>query len=202
VWEYIHVNENKMSRKAATCAYKNVFNNATRARRHLLSCALAVECFPGMLDNMMPRRDGENDAGSSDGDCSLPALTSATRTLWRQRFAQVQLESGFAFSAFDTDGWRSVLRLISGNRFDGPGGRNFVARTHLQVAVGASDRAAAAFIIGCDALSASLDGMTDENGSGVYISMMYTPRPILVGTSGWGWRLGPLTPSWRASKRG
>jgi len=147
-----------------------------------MSCALAGVCFPSMLDNLMPRRDGDNDAGSPDGDCSLPALTSATRTLWRQRFSQVQLESGFAFSAFDTDGWRSVLRLISGNRFDGPGGRNIVARTHLPVAVGASDGAAAAFIIGCDALSESLDGMTDENGSGVYNIMMYTPRPILVGT--------------------
>jgi len=175
VWEYIDVNENKMSCKAATRAYENVSKNAKRARRHLMSCALAGECFPGMLENLMPRRDGDNDAGSPDGDCSLPALTSATRTLWRQRFSQVQLESGFAFSAFDTDGWRSVLRLISGNRFDGPGGRNIVARTHLPVAVGASDGAAAAFTIGCDALSESLDGMTDENGSGVYNIMMYTP---------------------------
>jgi len=182
VWDYIDVNENKMFCKAATCTYKNVSKNATRARRHLVSCALAVEIFPGMLEILMPRRDGDNDAGSPDGDCSLPALTSATRTLWRQRLAQVQIESGFAFSAFDTDGWRSVLRLISGNRFDGPGGRNIVARTHLPVAVGASDGAAAAFIIGCDALSASLDGMTDENGSGVYNIMVYTPRPILVGT--------------------
>jgi len=171
-----------MSCKAATCTYKNVSKNATRARRHLLSCALAVECFPGMLDNLLPRRDGDNDAGSPDGDCSLPALTSATRTLWRQRFAQVQLESGFACSAFDTDGWRSVLRLISGNRFDGPGGRNIVARTHLPVAVGASDGAAAACIIDCVALSASLDWMTDENGCWVYNIMVYTPRPILVCT--------------------
>jgi len=47
--------------------------------------------------------------------------------------------------------------------------------------VGASDGAAAAFITGCNALSASLDGMTDENGAGVYNTMVYTPRPILVG---------------------
>jgi len=106
---------------------------------------------------------------------------SATRTLWRQLFAQVQLESGFAFSAFDTDAWRSVLRLISGDRFDGPGSRNIVARTHLPVSVSASDGAAAAIMIGCDALFALLDEMTDENGSGVYNIMVYTPRLILVG---------------------
>jgi len=106
---------------------------------------------------------------------------SATRTLWRQLFVQVQLESGFAFSAFDTDAWRSVLRLISGDRFDGPDSRNIVARTHLPVSVSASDGAAAAIMIGCDALFALLDEMTDENGSGVYNIMVYTPRLILVG---------------------
>ena len=50
-----------------------------------------------------------------------------------------------------------MLRLISGNRFYGPGGRSIVARTHLPVAVGASDGAEAAFLIGCDALSAGWD---------------------------------------------
>jgi len=70
VWEYIDVNENQISCKAATCTYKNVSKNATRARRHLMSCAPAVECFPGMLDNLMPRRHGDNDAGSPDGGAS------------------------------------------------------------------------------------------------------------------------------------
>jgi len=80
VWEYIAVNENNMSCKAASCTYNYVSKNVTRARRHLMSCALPVECFPGMLDNLMPCRDGDNDSGSPDGDYSLPALTSATRT--------------------------------------------------------------------------------------------------------------------------
>lgn len=80
-----------------------------------------------------------------------------------------------------------TLRLISGSRFDGPGSRRVVGRTHPPAVQSPSDERALAFLRSYDSLSVSLDGMTDENGAGVYNIIVCTPRPFLVGT----FRLGP-----------
>ena len=45
-----------------------------------------------------------------------------------------------------------------------------------------SDKRASCFLRSYDSLSVSLDGMTNENGAGVYNIIVYTPRPFLVGT--------------------
>jgi len=173
-----------MSCKAPSCSYKSVTKNATRARRHLLSCVLAAELYPKLQERLAPTaRDGSVDVIENDITLPpLPPLPATTLASWRLQFARVQLESGLPFSTFDTEAWRSTLRLISGSRFDGPGSRRVVGRTHQPAVQSLSDKGASAFLRSCDSFSVSLDGMKDENGAGVYNIIVYTPRPFQVGT--------------------
>jgi len=126
--------------------------------------------FPGMREQLAPLApDGLVDAADSDFTLPPPPpLSERTLASWRFRFPQLQLESGLPFLALGTEAWRSMQRLISGSRFDGPGGRRDVARTLLPQIQTLSDASTSSFLSSCDSLSISLAGMTDEMGRGYH----------------------------------
>jgi len=133
VWAFLDVDSNRMSCKAPSCSYKSVFKNATRARRHVLSCVLAAELYPELQKRLAPTaRDGSVDVNANDITLPPPPNVPATTLAsWRLQVSRVQLGSGLPFSTFDTEAWRLTLRLIQGSRFDGQGSRRVVGLTHL-----------------------------------------------------------------------
>lgn len=182
VWVFMDVSADgrRMSCKAPSCTYRDVAQNATRARRHLLACRLALAHLPGIAVQLATP-DGGEDRGAGP-DLMLPPLPDATLAKWRLQFSTLQLESGLPFSTFDTPRWRSMLHTVCGGRFDGPGGRRVVGGALLSDAVAAVDARVSGFTQAADALSNSMDGMTDVNGGGVYDVIVYTPTPLLVST--------------------
>lgn len=157
--------------------------NAKRARQHLLGCAKVREKFPNIKARLR-RRGAQAVANVSRAgqEFSLPALPVAQLDQLRQDWARLMLVSGFSFSTFDTPEWREMLMRVSGHRFNGPGGRRAVGGGLLTRALADSDAALAQALRASEALSFSLDGMTDVNGSGVHNTIVYTPKPFLLAT--------------------
>lgn len=152
--------------------------NATRARQHLLTCQLALAHRPGVAALL-----ASPDAPAEDGtslDSTPPPLNDAVLAEWRLQFAILQLDSGMAFSTFDTPRWRAIFLTVSGGLFDGPGGRRAFGGPLLSEALAIVDARVSGFTQAANALSVSMDGMTDVNGGGVYNLIVYTPTPLLV----------------------
>lgn len=182
VWAFMDLSADgrRMACKAPSCPYKDMTKNATRARRHLRKCHLALEHMPGVATLLAAPDTAAEDR--ADPDLTLPPLPDATLAQWRLQFASLQLESGLAFSAFDTPRWRAMFLTLSGGRFDGPGGRRAVGGPLMSEALAIVDALVSGFTHAADALSVSMDGMTDVNGGGVYNVIVYTPKPLLVAT--------------------
>jgi len=169
VWRFItlHSCGQHMSCQARHCTYKNVRRNATRARRHLRTCTAALALYPDLAQPLADadRPHAAGQVAEALGGALLP-IPANVLAMWRTNFAAVLLQAGLPLGLFDTAAWRSVFLLISGGRFDGPGGPRAVGGALLS-AVAAVDRSLARFIEGCHSVSLSVDGMTDASGGGV-----------------------------------
>ena len=154
--------------------------NATRAKDHLLRCVWALELFPEMPTRLRSAPNRQSPSSSPGHDLVLPSLSPEILALWRSQFARVQLRAGLKFSRFDTAEWRSLFLLVSGGRFDGPGGRRTVGGPRLTESTDESDKEVCAYLGGYHSLSAST--ASTELGEGVFNVVLYTPVPLLVAT--------------------
>ena len=179
----LHPCDQRMSCQARHCTHKNVRRNATRARRHPRICTGALALYPDsdqrLADANRPHAAGP--VAKALGGALLP-IPANVFDMWRTKSAAVLLQAGLPFGLCDAAAWRSVFLLISGGRFDGPGGRRAVGRALLTSAVAVVDSILARFLEGCHSVSLSIGGMTDASRGGVYNVVIYTPRPFSVAT--------------------
>jgi len=131
VWDYMVTNAGRMSCRAANCTRRDVVRNAARAKDHLLRCVWALELFPEMPTRLRSAPNRQSPSSSPGHDLVLSSLSPEILARWWSQFARDQLRAGLNFSRFDTAEWRSLFLLVSGGRFDGPGGRRTVGGPRL-----------------------------------------------------------------------
>ena len=176
VWSFIAYDPATKTMLCPPCGWRNVGKNATRGVDHVLKCTASLEANPGMVEVLRPPRSSTNRAGAA------APVTPAVLLHWRTMFATAMFEAGLPIGFFDTAAWRSVFLLVSGGTFDGPGSRGYISSVLLPVVARSSDDAVRRHLAAAQARAASIDGAT-FNHKGVINVVIYTPRPLLIGTA-------------------